>query len=92
MNLLKEERETIINFTEADTMATVYTRSRSIMSRMDKLCKKNALATVEKETEYDRTYKVPIACVLPRNIPMQTDELRAKRAVLAKVLVANKNK
>ena len=49
MNLLKEERETNIVFTEADTMATVYTRSRSITSRMEKLCKRNVLATVEKK-------------------------------------------
>jgi hypothetical protein len=82
MTLSKEERETTITFTEADGMATVYTCSKAIMKRLDK----NPMATVIKSDEYSKTYKVPIGCVLPRNLPMQTDELRAKRAAMAKKL------
>ena len=90
MILSKEERETSINFTEADDRAVVYTCSKPIMNRMDKLCQKNSMVTVIKEDDYSKTYEVPIPCVLPRNLPMQTDELRAKRASLCKGLAQNK--
>ncbi|MGI5850363.1 MAG: hypothetical protein ACOX8Q_09950 [Christensenellales bacterium] len=90
MNLSKEERETSINFTEADMMAIVYTCSKPVMNRMDKLCKNNTMVTVIKQDKYSKTYKVPIPCVLPRNLPMQTDELRAKRAANARRLSVNK--
>lgn len=90
MNLSKYERETHINFTEADDTAIVYTCSKPIMNRLDKICEKNTMATVIKETPYDKTYSVPIPCVLPRNLPTQTIELRAKRAASAKGLSTNK--
>ena len=40
MNLTRYERETIINFNEEDDDVSIYTRSKTIMSRMDKLVKK----------------------------------------------------
>jgi len=39
-NLTKEERETIINYNEEDTDCNIYTRSRSVKTKMDKLVKK----------------------------------------------------
>ena len=39
-NLTKEERETIINYNEENADCNIYTRSRSIKTKMDKLVKK----------------------------------------------------
>lgn len=39
MNLTKYERETILNFNEGDSEASVYTHSRPLMRRLGKLAK-----------------------------------------------------
>ena len=39
--LSKYEKETIINFNESDEKANIYTRSKTTMTRLDKLVKKN---------------------------------------------------
>jgi len=40
MSLTRYERETIINFNEEDDDVSVYTRSKTMMTKMDKLVKK----------------------------------------------------
>jgi hypothetical protein len=73
MYLSKYERETHICYTEVDDMASVDTSIKADMRRYDKLCRKNPMCTVIKEDEWTKWYKVPIGCVLPRNLPMQTE-------------------
>lgn len=41
ISLSAEERETIILFSDADQECTVYTCSRPVMTKLDKLCKSN---------------------------------------------------
>lgn len=41
MNYTAEERETIVNFDDSDDKCLVYTCSRPIMTKLDKLCKKS---------------------------------------------------
>jgi len=53
-NLIKEERETIINYNETDDKANIYTRSRITMTKLDKLVKKNPKDYVLVE-EYDHS-------------------------------------
>jgi hypothetical protein len=58
--LKPDERETIINFNDEEEIANLYTCNRSMMTKMDKLCKSNP--NIFQLDEYDdnsKTYLLP---------------------------------
>jgi hypothetical protein len=78
-NLTKYEQETIINFNAGEQTATVYTRDKAVMRKLDTLV--NEYPDVYKlinVTEYDRTYEMPKLYVKYRKPRQMTDEQREK--------------
>lgn len=54
------ERETVIIINDEDPFAIIYSSQRPMMTKMDKLCKKNTNTyKVTKEDEVSKTYQCP---------------------------------
>lgn len=52
--------ETIMDFNEEEETASIYTCSRSLMRKMDRLCVEfPELYTLKRRDEYSKTYEVP---------------------------------
>ena len=78
MNLSRLEQETIVNYNAAEQTATVYTRDKAVMRRLDAL--KDAFPDTYKligQTDIDKTYEMPKSLVNFRK-PMRLSE--AQRA------------
>jgi hypothetical protein len=60
MKIQRCERETVINFTAGEKMATLYTRDPAIMRRIDALVNEfpDAYKCIS-ETNIDKTYEMP---------------------------------
>lgn len=57
-NLIPYERETVINFSEDSDICTVYTCSRPVMTKLDKLVKSQPNTyKLLKETSISKTYE-----------------------------------
>ena len=74
-----EERECVINFDDSSDEAYVYTASRPIMTKLDKLCKANPeVYKLIKEDENSKTYiiinKNLISFRSPKTISEETRE------------------
>lgn len=81
-HLDKYERETIINFNEAETTASVYTFNRSLQSKLNKLLGSNPDISLKYSDEERAEYIVPkkwIKVSPPRQVNL-TDEQRAAAA------------
>lgn len=81
-NLDKYERETIINFNEAEPTASVYTFNRSLQSKLNKLLSSNPDISLKYSDEERAEYIVPkkwIKVSPPRQVNL-TDEQRAAAA------------
>lgn len=81
-NLDKYERETIINFNEAEPTASVYTFNRSLQSKLNKLLGSNPDISLKRADEEHAEYIVPkkwIKVSPPRQVNL-TDEQRAAAA------------
>ena len=81
-HLDKYERETIINFNEAEPTASVYTFNRSLQSKLNKLLSSNPDISLKYSDEERAEYIVPkkwIKVSPPRQINL-TDEQRAAAA------------
>lgn len=79
MGLTADERETIINWSDADGYADVYTASQTMMRRMDALCAQSDDVILVKETDESKTYRIPKKMVrisLPRQLSPETVEKR----------------
>lgn len=60
MKLSKLEKETIINYNEAENEATIYTCSPTLMKRLNTLAKKRPdLYKLGEENEHSKTYTFP---------------------------------
>lgn len=76
--LTRYEQETIISFNAGEQTATVYTRNKIVMRKLDRLV--NAFPAVYKitgQTEHDKTYSMPksyISYRKPRNISEEQRE------------------
>lgn len=72
------EQETIISFNAGEQTATVYTRDKAVMRKLDGLVKTfPAVYKLTGQTEYDKTYSVPklyISYRKPRNISEEQRE------------------
>ena len=81
-HLDKYERETIINFNEAEPTASVYTFNRSLQSKLNKLLSFNPDISLKYSDEERAEYIVPkkwIKVSPPRQVNL-TDEQRAAAA------------
>ena len=87
-SLSAEERETIILFNDSSNECQIYTCSRPIMTKLDKLCEKSAKNyKLVKQDEYSKTYKTDkrlISFRTERASRVMTDE--QKEAVTRRLL------
>jgi hypothetical protein len=78
-NLTKYEQETIINFNAGEQTATVYTRDKAVMRKLDTLVTEfPEVYKLTNETEYDRTYEMPKSHINYRKPRQVTAEQREK--------------
>lgn len=78
-SLSKYEQETVINFNAGEQNATVYTRDKTVMRKLDALVIE--FPEVHKlvgETDIDKTYSMPKSCVSYRKPRKLTALQRAK--------------
>ena len=85
MKLTRYEQETIINFNAQDQTATLYTRDKAVMRKLDALV--IAFPEVYKlvdETDIDKTYCMPKSCVNYRKPRRLDDKYRELKRVQMK--------
>lgn len=85
MELTRYEQETVINFNAGEQMATVYTRDKAVMRRLDALViAYPGIYRVVRETEIDRTYEMPKSYVSyrkPRKLSTEQREQARQRMI-----------
>lgn len=75
--MTRYEQETVINFNAAEPEATITTRDKSVMRKLDKLTQQYPdIYKVVSETDMDKTYSLPKSCVSYRKPRRLTDEQR----------------
>lgn len=82
MNLSLYEQETIINFNEADSTASVYTHNRALIRQLDKLAEERPGDCHREKTSHDGKavdYIIPKAWVKIRPKRVLTDEQKEER-------------
>lgn len=84
MNLSLYEQETIINFNEADSTASVYTHNRALIRKLDKLAQERPGDCHREKTSHDGKavdYSIPKAWVKIRPTRIASE---AQKAALAR--------
>lgn len=85
MRLSKYEQETIINFNAGEKMASLYTRDKDVMEKMDSMVEKYPeIYQLTKETEIDKTYRFPksyLNCRKPRQVTNEVRDSRRDRMI-----------
>lgn len=77
MNICRYEQETIINFNAAEQTATVYTRDKTVMRRLDALVIEHPEQyRLISETDIDKTYEMPKSFISYRKPRRLSDEQR----------------
>lgn len=85
--LKPDERETIINFNDEEEIANLYTCNRSMMTKMDKLCKSNPdIFQLDEYDESSKTYLFPKKLVSIRRPVKLTAKQKEARKNNAKKL------
>lgn len=75
---LRSELETVINFNDEDKTASVYTRQRPIMRKLDAMCEKFPEEyKLIRRTETDATYEMPKKLLSFRGPVVLSDEKKA---------------
>lgn len=78
-SLSKYEQETVINFNAGEQNATVYTRGKTVMRKLDALVIEfPEVYKLVGETDIDKTYSMPKSCVGYRKPRKLTALQRAK--------------
>lgn len=78
--LTKYEQETIVNYNAGDENATVYTRDKTVMRKLDTLVTEfPKVYRCIGETDIDKTYSMPKSCVSYRK-PRKISEAKRKQA------------
>ena len=83
MYISREEQETIVNYNAAEQTATVYTRDKTVMRRLDAL--KDSYPDTYKligQTDIDKTYEMPKSLInfrKPMSISAAQREAASKR-------------
>ena len=84
MIISRQEQETIINFNAAEPTATVYTRDKTVMRRLDALVIEHPEHyRLIGETDIDKTYEMPKSFVSyrkPRRLSAEQREAARSRA------------
>lgn len=76
-SLSKYEQETVINFNAGEQNATVYTRDKAVMRRIDALVIEFPdVYKLVSETDIDKIYSMPKSCVSYRKPRRLSDECR----------------
>lgn len=77
VNLTKYELETVVNYNAGEQTATVYTRDKSVMRRLDQLVE-NYPDTYKllNQTDIDKTYSMPKSYVTYRKPRAVSNEQR----------------
>jgi hypothetical protein len=79
MKLSRYEQETVINFNAGEDTATLYTRDKAVMRKVDALVIEfPEVYRCIKETEYDKTYEMPKSFVTYRKPRRLTEEQRER--------------
>lgn len=79
MQFSRYEQETIINFNAGEETATLYTRDKAIMRKVDALVIEfPEVYRCIKATEYDKTYEMPKSFVSYRKPRHLSEEQREK--------------
>ena len=83
MAICREEQETIINYNAAEHLATVYTRDKTVMRRLDALViEYPEYYRLIDETDIDKTYEMPksfVSYCKPRKLSDEQREATGKR-------------
>ncbi len=91
-NLTKYEMETVVNYNAAEQMATVYTREKSVMRRLDRLVADYPdIYKLLKQTDIDKTYSMPKSYVNYRKPRMLSDKQREQARQRMSKLNSNDN-
>ena len=76
-NLTKYEMETVVNYNAGEQTATVYTRDKSVMRRLDRLVADYPESyKILSQTEIDKTYSMPKSYITYRKPRTVSDEQR----------------
>lgn len=76
-NLTKYEMEIIVNYNAGEQIATVFTRDKSVMRRLDRLVANYPDSyKLLKQTDIDKTYSMPKSYVAYRKPRTVSDEQR----------------
>ncbi len=91
-NLTKYEMETVVNYNAAEQMATVYTRDKVVMRRLDRLVADYPdTYRLLKQTDIDKTYSMPKSYVNYRKPRMLSDKQREQARQRMSKLNSNDN-
>ena len=84
-SLSKYEQETVINFNAGEQNATVYTRGKTVMRKLDALVIEfPEVYKLVGETDIDKTYSMPKSCVSYRKPRKLNDKYRELKRVQMK--------
>ena len=87
MTISRYEQETIINYNAAEQTATVYTRDKTVMRRLDALVIEHPeYYRLIGETDIDKTYEMPKSFISYRKPRRISDEQREAARSRAKAL------
>ena len=76
-NLTKYEMETVVNYNAGEQTATVYTRDKPVMRKLDRLVADYPDSyKLLKQTDIDKTCSMPMSYVAYRKPRMVSDEQR----------------
>lgn len=75
MSLTKYEQETIINYNQAEHLASCYTHDKSLMLKLDRLIEKGEAITVVLEGNGWKEYNFPKKCIKVR-FPRKLSEVQ----------------
>ena len=86
-NLIKYEMETVVNYNVGEQTATVYTRDKSVMRKLDRLVADYPESyKLLSQTEIDKTYSMPKSYITYRKPRTVSNEQREQaRQRMAKI-------
>lgn len=90
--LTRYEQETIINFNAGEQNATVYTRDKAVMRKLDRLVKDfPAVYKLTGQTELDKTYSMPKSHISYRKPRKLSDKQREQARLRMEKINSNGN-
>jgi hypothetical protein len=84
MSLTKYEKETIINFNQEDSVASIYTCDEKWIRDLNNLCKRDSRIHLDSKDDVSRTYIIPKKAIKIRLPRLLSASEREKRVLQAK--------